>query len=452
MGRNYDWSPLGRDSDPIPGDPEAVWDAVTSLESTVKAIEAAVNGIKKVSDGDLSDLGESEAIDAFTEKAQDVADKLNKAKPRYEVAAKAMKSYYYALDDAQAHSVSALHDAENAQSDQSSAESSEDGSQPGPTEPGFENSPLGLANQALKDAKAKLEKAIGDRDGSAEQAKKDIHNKIEDDEVKDSFWDNMSGFADLLSNISTVLGVLALVVNFIPVIGQALSVLLGALALITGALALILHLGAALDNGEGWDAVIFDAIGVATFGIGRAFNAGAKGLSMASRTMAWGKLSRMGGPIASKLNSGAFAFVAKGSMTKGMAAQIAKSGPLTQGKFAAAFGNIGGDISSSWRTIKAGGFSGAMGNLADTPGNVVNAFRSMDGFSDLPRLLQGENALSKSLDDIANLGEFTVPQIDNALNLANQAEMWSTAANGAFGLGSAGTLADNLGVDIPFVP
>jgi hypothetical protein len=448
MARHYDWTPLGISDDPVPGDPDGVWDAKTALEKTVSAIEAAVNGIRNVSSGSTIDIGESESVDEFRDQAEDVATKLEKAKPRYEVAASALGDYYHELVEAQRLSVEALEDAEAAQSDVSTARSSVDDAEADSPEHETATTALDLANTALGDAKAKLAKAQGIRDAAAKKAKDDIHNKIEDDDVKDSFWDDMSGVADILSNISTVLGVLALVVNCIPVIGQALSVVLGALALITGALALVLHLGEAIDNGEGWDDVVFDAIGVATFGIGRAFTAGAKGLSLASRTLAWGKLSRMSGPVAARLSSGTFAFSSRGPMVLGAARQTARLSGTS--RFSSGLGGLGGELSSALSTLRGTNLSGLAGHLRDTPAFVRASSGSAGDFS---RMLQGAPDLSTALSNLDGLGSFRgVAGLDQALDLSAQASKWANMADVNFTTSLAFTGLDQLDVDIPVLP
>jgi len=448
MARHHDWTPLGISEDPIPGDPDGVWDAKTALEKTVSAIEAAVDGIRNVSTGSTIDIGDSDSVDEFRDQADDVAEKLEKAKPRYEVAATALRDYYFELVEAQKLSVEALDDAEAAQSDVSSAESSVDDAEADSPEHETATTKLGLANTALSDAKAKLKKAEGIRDAAAKKAKDDIHNKIEHDDVKDSFWDNMSGVADILSNISTVLGVLALVVNCIPVIGQALSVVLGALALITGALALILHLGAAIDNGEGWDAVVFDAIGVATFGIGRAFTAGAKGLSLASRSLAWGKLSRMSGPVAARLSSGTFAFTSRGPMVLRSARQTAALSGTS--RFSSGLGGLGGELSTSLSTLRGTSLSGLAGHLRDTPAFI----RANSGSAgDLSRMLQGTTDLSTSLRNLDGLSSFRgVAGLDLSLDLSAQASKWANMADVSFTTSLVSTGLDQMDFDIPLLP
>jgi hypothetical protein len=459
MARHHDWTPLGRTDDPVPGDADGVWDAKLSLDRTVAAIEDAVNGITKISTGDTTDIGDSEATRAWQDKADDIAEKLNKAKPRYEVAAKAMSDYHTALVEAQSLSLEALRDAEDAKSEQDKAREAHDAAEP--DAPDLAQLALGVerADGAMGDAVAKLDRAIGIRDAAAEKAKNDIHNKIEDDDVKDSFWDNMSDFADILSWVSTALGVLALVVNVIPVIGQALSAILGIAALITGALALVLHLGAAIDNGEGWDAVIFDAIGVATFGIGRAFTAGAKGLSLASRTTAWGVTKGMGGQVASRLSSGAFAFASKGPMTVGAARNIRLAGPFAGGRLSAAFGGLRGELSGALQTIRSNG--GLIANLRNTPANMGALFTNgVGGLGDNLRFLQGADDLTRALDDVGNLRAMQqgVNALENstkfnaAIDMADQAAKFSNIANGSFLTGTGAMGLDAAGVDIPFIP
>lgn len=295
---------------------------------------------------------------------------------------------------------------------------------------------------------SRVPQGIGIRDDAADAAKGDIHNQIEDDDVKDSFWDNMSGFADVLSNISTILGVAALLVNCIPVIGQALSAVLGTLALITGAMAFVLHLGAAIDNGEGWSDVIFDGIGLATFGVGRLFSAGAKGAGLASRTMAWSKLSRMSGPTASRLSSGAYTFASKGPMARTMARTISTSGPFAgRSRLAIAFGprTIAADTAAAWRTVRTE-LPNIGTHLTSTPAYVRSMFSGSSATS-LAHVFQGESQVAESLQAIRNVGDFAdIPSVASSLRLADLAHNYSVAANVPWGLGWTSTGLDNVGI------
>lgn len=442
MGRNYDWSPLNLSSDPVPGEPGDVWDAAVRLQNTAQAIQDAYDDIHGVAGETQSLADDSDAISSFQDVADDVADKLIKAQPRYETAASALKDYYWELVEAQSLSLEALHAAEDAELARTTEMAAEE--PPGP----FEDTP---ATQAMTAALNKLHQAVKMRDEAAEAAASKIENTIEHDDVKDSIWDNLSGLADILSTISAVLGVLALVVNVIPVIGQALSAALGAAALILGAIALVIHLGAAIDNGEGWDKVVFDAVGVLTFGVGRAAMAGARTAGLASRTMAWSKLSRIGGPTASRLASGGFVFSSKGPMAISTARGVLRNGALGGRPFSAAYGGLLADLRGGWAALRTPGALGYAGqgvrNLASLPGL---GFRNPAGLS---HLLQGDAALTKLLGDVARVGEFSTPAVANAVRLAEQAATFSKWSHVSFLTGSSGTLLDNvLHVDIPVIP
>ena len=77
--------------------------------------------------------------------------------------------------------------------------------------------------------------------------------------------------------------------------------------------------------------------------------------------------------------------------------------------------------------------------------------RSQDSLGNVSRWLQGEDGVSAALNGIRGLDDFTVPQIKTAQGLADTARTWSAWANGSFGVGVAGTSADSMGVDIPFI-
>lgn len=444
MARHYDWSPLGLGSDPIPGDPDEVADAAKRLRDTADAIRSAHDSIKQAANQCGSISEDSDAVDSFMDNADDVASKMIKALPRYEAAADALKSYSSDLAHAQSMSVTALHMAQNAESDRQAEMAKEE--PPGP----FDVTP---ATQAMDAAHKKLNEAVNLRDTSAESAKKKIHNVIDDDDVKDSFWDNMSKVADILSTISAVLGALALVVNFIPVIGQVLSAALGALALITGILALVLHLGYAIENGEGWDAVIFDAIGVLTFGIGSAAVGGARGMGLAVKSLGWSKLRGVQG-ISSRLAGSAFK--TKGPMTKAMAKEFMKNGAFGVGKgryFSAAFGGLGGDLSAALKALRGYGVNGTMGALHLTPSNLRAMLPGLTRPGALTDMLQGAPELTSIIRNARTIGDFgDVANVSRLVEMANEASKLRNISHVSFGLGNLGTLADNvLDVDIPVI-
>lgn len=417
MTRTLDWSPLGLGSDPIPGEPEEVRQAAIRLRNTATAIQDAYDSIKQASDecGGLS--AESEAVDTFMDQADDVADKLIKALPRYEAAAEALESYDDDLGEAQLLSATALTMAENARS-------TIDAEQAGDEPPGlFEETP---GSQAMDDAHTKLQEAISLRDTSANSARNKIHNVIEDDDVKDSFWDNMGDFADLLSTISTWLGVAAIFLNFIPIIGQALAAIAGTLALVLGVVALVLHLGAAIENGEGWDAVIFDAIGVATFGVGRAAIGGARGLTATAQRMGFSRLRGISG-ISSRLNGSIFR--AKGPFTAAQAAAY-RTTSFPQGFARSALGGIGRDVGDAFNTIRTAGFSG---------------WRSSYRMPTFGSIATGDDAIAGLLARTGGIRAFDdVAAVDDIARIVERAAHWNKVATFSFGLGFSAGMYDEL--------
>lgn len=102
--------------------------------------------------------------------------------------------------------------------------------------------------------------------------------------------------ANVAGIIAAVAGILALAVGWIPVIGQALAAALGAVALIFSVISLLANFTLLLMGEGSLTDVILDAIGVATFGIGRLFTSAAK-LSAKSAQLgrAWGKARPLAG-------------------------------------------------------------------------------------------------------------------------------------------------------------
>ncbi|MFD9203840.1 hypothetical protein ACFWDP_36930, partial [Streptomyces anthocyanicus] len=93
--------------------------------------------------------------------------------------------------------------------------------------------------------------------------------------------------ADIAGAVAAVCGLVALLVGWIPVIGQAIAGVLGTIALIATAISLVCHLLLAINGDGSWGDVAMDVLGLATFGIGRVFSAGAKLAATAGRSRVW---------------------------------------------------------------------------------------------------------------------------------------------------------------------
>ncbi|MGW0736226.1 putative T7SS-secreted protein [Streptomyces sp. NPDC002851] len=314
MGRPaaHRWDVLDEPSDPIPGDPYSVAEIGRKMRDTADRIQKQAAEIKALRD---VDTWKGKAADKYRELAEGAEDKLRKAFDRYDVGAKALgtsvregvcsNEYASELQRAQDMADAALKRAEAADDEKKSAKAALSG-QPDDTpkddpQRKRQDERVEDADSALSKAKADLTEAKRIRDDAAKRAADAIREVIDNDGLKDSGWDKFTNWvsenADILKAISkwagriaAVFGTLAVLVNFIPVIGQALSAVFGAIALVAGIVSLASNLLLALAGEGSWVDVALDVVGVATFGIGRAAMAGARGAATGAKALARTKL------------------------------------------------------------------------------------------------------------------------------------------------------------------
>ncbi|GGJ52274.1 hypothetical protein [Streptomyces brasiliensis] len=318
------WAVLDESSDPVPGDPEEVAALGRQLRRTAEAIEKEAREIKALAS---VENWKSKTATEFREAADGAGDKLRKAFKRYDEAANALgtqvrdgvcsNEYASELHRAQQMADQALHDAEAAHDDLGAAQRSLDGL-PDDTpkdDPDTKkyNRQKDQASSSLSAAKDALEAAKGIRDRAASAAADAIHDVIEGDGLKDGWTDKFKNWvhdnAGWLTQISKWAGrialwagVAALALGWIPVIGQAIAAVANAVALAASVVALAADLVLALGGEGSWKSVILDAVGVATFGIGRAAMSGARGAAAGTKALARGNLYRQAVAAGAKTN------------------------------------------------------------------------------------------------------------------------------------------------------
>jgi hypothetical protein len=91
VGRAKDWWPFS-DTDPVPGDPQALAALGNQTANVAYEIEQMAKLLPPLASGDIWD---SEAGDAFRQKAQGVATLLGKARNRFQVVATALGKTTY---------------------------------------------------------------------------------------------------------------------------------------------------------------------------------------------------------------------------------------------------------------------------------------------------------------------------------------------------------------------
>jgi len=292
-----DWSPLA-DDDPVPGDPDALADLSGNLSATAERIRSQVERLRSID----TEFWEGEAAEAFRERESDLPDRLSLLVTRYHRASAALGAYAPRLGDARAKARAALAQARTAEANIEAARQGIDAMEaetaaareaagdynaanpdlaPRAAVP-YDGPPyrshLDEAESDMAAARALLDDARELRDGAARTAGQALDAAVNDDleneggffaalgRVADDVLDAFEAVAPILSEIAGWVGVAALVLAWVPVLGQVLAVT----ALVLGGIALVMNLSLAISGRQGWGPAVMDAIGVASFGVGRA--------------------------------------------------------------------------------------------------------------------------------------------------------------------------------------
>ncbi|RKN40048.1 DUF6531 domain-containing protein [Streptomyces hoynatensis] len=122
MARPSDWSPVDLDSDPAPGEPDAIRELADSLQTFADDVGEALGKIRGMaSDGALLEWAGLSA-DRFREEFDGVPGNLTKLQTSYDLCAHALQGYWPQLETAQGMADRALERALAAQSDLSVAQ------------------------------------------------------------------------------------------------------------------------------------------------------------------------------------------------------------------------------------------------------------------------------------------------------------------------------------------
>ena len=116
--RPLDWSALGYDADPVPGDPEVVRAGGQGYLDMADRLDRIVASLGGVTVGGSSG---SQAVSALLEGAEQVRVDAERARGRYRAAGEALVAYAFAHDLAQQITVQALYAARSAKQDAASA-------------------------------------------------------------------------------------------------------------------------------------------------------------------------------------------------------------------------------------------------------------------------------------------------------------------------------------------
>ncbi len=276
--RPTDWSPLAG-SDPVPGDPDEVERAAKSLADMAEEITRQTANLRKLATAEGWD---ADAGRTFADSARELSGQLNQAHGRYRTAAGALKGYAPELRHAQSVADAALADAKQAHATVNANRPPEDpptGS-PTPAQVSAERARQHAYDDgvdALQAARRKLDDATDHRDEHAGRAARTIREVIDDDGLKDSWWDKAKNWvgehadfiraiARIAELVATILSTIALVIAFIPGLNVLAPLLLG-LAALASAVAMVCTIVLALAGEASWTDVGLALLSAAAVGV-----------------------------------------------------------------------------------------------------------------------------------------------------------------------------------------
>src|SRR5690348_865594 len=102
MPRPADWSALGLESDPVPGDPQQVSREAAHLAGVGQELTAQIARLRKLAEGSAELKGQ--AADQIRSSAADLASQLGKVVGRYEKVSQALNAWAPELEYAQSQS------------------------------------------------------------------------------------------------------------------------------------------------------------------------------------------------------------------------------------------------------------------------------------------------------------------------------------------------------------
>lgn len=245
--RNHDWSPLGLGGDPIPGDPGLVARQAGTMRDSAGAMLSAADNLRRLEAPSTC----SEAISKILVQSAEAAKLLSEAGARYGSAASALAAYAPHLTRSQDESLAALREAGVHQADEQAAYKKSVGLywQAKVTIDPAERGQLiheyrrvaerqAQAKGSLDRAKARLQRAIEERDNAAERAAEAVEAASSGGKLNDSAWDKFNDFVQPLvdavdvvakwiwehiDEISLVMTVLALALAWVPGVNVVLA-------------------------------------------------------------------------------------------------------------------------------------------------------------------------------------------------------------------------------------
>jgi uncharacterized protein YukE len=295
-----DWAPLA-ERDPVPGDPDAVGGLARQLKATAVTIRGQLERLRSINS---EEFWSGIAAERFKEHQEELHQPLEQQALRHERVSDALLLYAPDLGEAKRQARTALNNAREAQTamikaksgltdmDAQAKKAQADADEWNAAHPDLPprqpdgwwgpnwHGELDTATSNLEAAKTLLRQACELRDGAASACAKKIGEAVHDGlKNKGGVFHAISRAAHdiaslpLVKNITKGVGIAAAVVGVVAIFCPILAPLAIGLA---GA-ALALDTLAAVGGVGSWKMVAMDAIGLATMGIGRAFDSAAKG-------------------------------------------------------------------------------------------------------------------------------------------------------------------------------
>lgn len=286
--RPPDFEPLAS-TDPVPGNTDEIANLGRRYTDTAWEIQKQAANLRKLSAGTIQGWT-GQAAQAFQSHAANLATRISQAHDRYATAGSALSMYAGPMHDAQQGAYAAVWKAKEAkQAMQSNA--------PAPPPPPGSPPPTAAEKAAastraaaydgattdLKNATAQFQAAVKNYNDAALIAARTIRYEIEQDGLKDSWWDRNYGW---INDFFIVIGIVVIVLSVVaillvcPLTAGAIAALLGdflasqlSVAVWWGILGLT-ALQAAFDGTsavtgkESWTSFALDIASIATIGLG----------------------------------------------------------------------------------------------------------------------------------------------------------------------------------------
>lgn len=263
-----DYTPL-HGGDPFPADWRAVEAYGRDVSATGELIAESVALLRRCAD---ENNWETETADAFRERAEDLADDIDKTRGRYEEVGARLVAVSDSFDTAETqarwHAFMARQEEAAAGSSEQEPGRGDDGSVV-PLTPGQEQA--NSQREAAVDEIARLQRLFDDEVANAREAADAAASAIKgvlDDDVKDGWWDRNAGWLKVVTQVLSVIIAVAAIVLLTVATGGTIWLVALAVSVAAGLMSLAINVGLARSGNGSWWNVAFDVVGLLTLGAG----------------------------------------------------------------------------------------------------------------------------------------------------------------------------------------